>query len=204
VGQQHNELRRGPWSNAVSNALGDTKGGGLERYGETMQPVLDLWRLPEWAFLRRERLCAIVRTEGAVAGEFSGAGIVNPAGSGAIVVLEGASADAAGVLIFQMQTLAEFQAATLATVTKGNVRDRRWVDLAATTIANVVGGSDAAAGLGLTIEQRRSSGNMTLSFESLPIVLPPGFGVVLMCLTVLTAATFNFSWRERNALPGEL
>lgn len=51
MGQLHNELRRGPLSNALGNALGDTRGGGLERYGETLQAQINLWERGEWQHL---------------------------------------------------------------------------------------------------------------------------------------------------------
>lgn len=39
----------------MQNALGASGEGGVERYGETLTPVLDVWSLPEWRYLRNER-----------------------------------------------------------------------------------------------------------------------------------------------------
>lgn len=91
MGQQHNELRRGEVSRALKNALGDTRQGGLERYGETLTPAIDLWGRPEWAFLRDEHLWGFSQTVAAVVGEQGGVAVVNPAGSNRIVVVEGAT-----------------------------------------------------------------------------------------------------------------
>jgi len=53
----HNALHRGDVAAALKNALGVTDPeDGLERFSETLQPVLDLWELPEWAILLRRRL----------------------------------------------------------------------------------------------------------------------------------------------------
>lgn len=89
MGQLHNELTRGLFSSALTAALGVAKGrGGLERFGETLQPIVNLWERPEWAFLRQEQLWAVRQSQGAVALEFGHIAIANPANSGVISVVE--------------------------------------------------------------------------------------------------------------------
>lgn len=93
VADIHNALRRGAWSRAVANALGDTRGGGVERYGETLQPSMDLWRQAEWAFLRDEipwSGVAILAAGGA--GNFGTLSIAPPAG--VVTVIEAIAASA--------------------------------------------------------------------------------------------------------------
>lgn len=86
--QIHNVLRRSSYSAAFSKAVGDTREGGVERYSETLQGVLDLWGRPEFALLRGENLWSGFQSVGAGgAGTFARLGIFNPAGSGLLVVV---------------------------------------------------------------------------------------------------------------------
>lgn len=78
MGKLHNELRRGPWSAAVTAALGDTREGGVERFSESLQPIMDIWSRPEWAILRREQLIYLHGFAPAVAGELSCVTFSNP------------------------------------------------------------------------------------------------------------------------------
>lgn len=78
MGKLHNELRRGPWSAAVTAALGDTREGGVERFSESLQPVMNIWDLPEWAILRREQLIYLHGFAPAVVGELSCVTFSNP------------------------------------------------------------------------------------------------------------------------------
>lgn len=205
MGQQHNELRRGGGviGYAMSQAVGDSRGGGIERYGETLTPTLDLWSLPEWAYLRAEKLACFPVTQAAVAGEFSAAGLLNPAGSGQLAVVEKFMCDQSGTLIFQLQSCTQAQVATLATVVKGNGRDRRWQGGGALTACDVISGSDPTTTLGFNLDQVRAPGNTTIGFNTLPVVVPPGFALVAVALTNNTGVTFIMSWRERAAFPSE-
>ena len=83
----HNALTRGAISDALKRAVGDTRSqGGVERYSETLEPVLDLWSRPEWAILRDEILWGGASTQAAVAGELSFVAVINPLGSGMLTV----------------------------------------------------------------------------------------------------------------------
>jgi hypothetical protein len=210
VGQVHNELRRGGLSAALTRAVGDMRGaGGLERYGETMTPVLDLWRQPEWAFLRGEALVSVGVGVNAVAAENGFAAIINPAGSGMLIVVEEAGIDAGGlaastVLNVQGNTEAVI-AATLTTVVTGNVRDTRNFATTGTYARGVIRTGTDAGAVGVSLESvRQPAGNMVYARVSVPNVLHPGFGFVIGLGTVNTAFTANFKWRERRAFPAEL
>jgi hypothetical protein len=85
----HNELKGNQFlSRALKKALGvNDPEGGLERFSETLTPVIDLWRLPEWEYLRSERGFAESISSPAVAARFSAAGLTNPAGSNILCVV---------------------------------------------------------------------------------------------------------------------
>jgi hypothetical protein len=210
MAQVHNALRRGPLSAALANAIGDTKGvGGLERYGETLTPVLDLWRQPEWSYLRVERLCADWRTQAAVAAEFSMVALINPALlSRHLIVVEAVTFNATAAGQGRLQIGAEGNiSATLATPLPGTVRDGRW---GPTNIQNTVGltlvGSDPAGSLftsDLDVVATTSAERYEFTV-GLPVVLPPGTGLVFGFGTVNIAVNVAIRWRERQALPGEL
>lgn len=210
MGQQHNELRRGALSAAFTRAVGDMRGsGGIERYGETLTPVLDLWSLPEWLFLRGERGYAFPVVGPAVAAEFGAAAVVNPAGSGFLLVVEKLTVDAgafAGSSVLNVEVNTEaIIAATLGTVSGFNVLDTRWFAATGTFGAGVARvGSDPGV-IGLPLESARvPAGNMPESKVALPYTLHPGFGLVARFGTVNTAFLANFRVRERRAFPSEL
>lgn len=202
----HNQLTRGPVSRALKVAVGDTKGlGGVERYGETLTPTIDLWHNPEWAFLRDETLLARRVVQAAVAGEFGAVGMVNPAGSGFLTVVEQVTASAAVAFVFELDVATEAQIlASLAVSVFGLARDRRLP--AATGATQVVAGSDAAAFIGQALERRGSPGvNQEAEFKiALPLVLPPGQGFIVIGQVVNTQIVVSLGWRERRAFPGEL
>lgn len=99
----HNALLRGPWSQAVQNALGVTQSGegGVERYGETLEPVIDLWRLPEWRYLRRERTGQQSATENAGAGR-SRLGVQNNSQGDLVVVESMQNRGASGAIVLTL------------------------------------------------------------------------------------------------------
>lgn len=74
MGALHNELNRGSFSKAIKNALGVKEGeSGVERFGETLTPTLDIFRLPEWKYLRSEHWFGVyVSLVAAPAGRFAG------------------------------------------------------------------------------------------------------------------------------------
>jgi len=93
VAQQHNELRRaGEIDHAVRAIVGETDSDAkVERFGETLTPVLNVWQLAEWSFLRNEVLWSVgPQSSAAVALQSSFVQVFNPLGSNRIEVVTGA------------------------------------------------------------------------------------------------------------------
>lgn len=206
MGAIHNELRRTPLSYALTRAVGDSQGaGGLERYGETLTPVLDLFSQPEWAYLRKEWLCTLIMTQTAVAAEYSIGGLANPAGSGLIVVVDAASFYSSGAnLSGSLNRVTEAAAlATLVAYGRGTSRDTRSPTLPG--MAYGVYGTDAGT-VGAQMESALSvAGSQIGKFASaLPFILSPGQALLAQVGTVNITAQFMFRYRERKAFPGEL
>lgn len=212
--QVHNQLTRGPWTVALKGALGLSKSeGGVERFGETMQPVVDLWSLPEWSFLRDEWLWAGNQTAAAVAAEGSIVALVNPADSGCIVVVEKVSAAGGAAMSVQLGLeLDTVLAATLAAQGTVRARDNRWVlrqnQIAPSAYAFVPPiirqGSDPALPLNTALDVVVVATTSIASFNSPPYVLRPGTGLWVQGQTVNTSVTAQFSGRARVGFSAEL
>lgn len=209
MGQVHNELRRGPFSAALKAAVGDSRGGsGIERYGETLTPIIDLWRDPQHRFLRQEVEAFVAQDIPAGgAGTFATIALVNPAGSSSLISplhLQGGVAAVAPVKL-QISTQAAIEAA-LGVLVVGSALDTRWRDRAAVfaPIGQVRTGNPAAIA-GSIISQPDIAPNVFRDFvEAEDVVLSPGWGLVLMNLDDAALLHSSLTWRERKALPGEL
>ena len=202
----HNALTRGPWTTAVKAILGFTKSdGGIERFGETLMPVLDLWERPEFAFLRQEKLCVQQATVGAVVGELGAYALVNSAGSNSIVVVEAAGFQSAVIASFgRLSRVTETAArATLGTsVGHGTGRDSR--DLTLPGMAEGISGTDPA-GIGALMELHgQDVANTGFFFQTPPYIIAPGQALVIQDGTANEAFTGFFKWYERAAFRGEL
>lgn len=206
----HNQLSRGPWSNAIKAALGDRKAeGGVERFGETLDPIINLWGMPEWAFLRGERLAAMRMFAAAVAGEFAIIALGNPAGSNVLVVVDaigvvGSSSSQSYLLEVAADTLV---AGTLTAPAFPAVsRDRRNGGAAGTATAFVRTGNDANNTFGAQLEQMFHvvTTAAVAALVATPLVLRPGDDLLVIAQTVNTSFTALFNWRERRAFPSEL
>lgn len=206
MGQQHNELRRSPLSQALARAIGDTRYSGLERYGETLQPVIDLWRLPEWAFLRREATGqrGIVVAAGG-AGTFAGFTLINPAGSGRLVIVLSAQvAMAAGGTDFEVsQDDAATLNASFATALVATSRDTRLGEVNP-GMATVNIGNPAVFPVGNRLHVGIGLVNTPIDLPVAGIVLSPGFGLLVQNGDDAALLRGSIAWRERVALPGEL
>lgn len=206
--QVHNQLRAGQLSGALTRALGDTRGdGGIERYGETLTPTMNLWSQPEWNYLRRDYLVSKFITSPAVAGEFSGIALVNPAGSGSIAVIEKALVwgGTTGQVVYMNRGVAGIWTATYAgTGGRGISRDSRIAYNVAPGFSDIYIGSDAGA-LGSTVGIAHFVTNMaTDQVCGLPYVLTPGEGIAWVGNTVNVVLYLVLTWRERMAFRGEL
>lgn len=208
----HNALTRGRLSQALKSAVGDAKGeGGLERFGETLTPTINLWELPEWAIFRNEILWSAHVTVGATAAENSMMAISCPLAVGAqqflIFVDEiWAAANAAGG---QLSLALITRAAAAATLTQFApvARDLR-------TGQNVLGtnaaapeawtGSDPAAFVNVVDRNRNPAALSLVPFVSAPWILKPGAALVVQNDVVNQSLLVTFKGRARVALPGEL
>lgn len=206
----HNALKRSVVADAVKKAIGQHKQGegGLERWSETLQPIVNPWGMPEWAALRAEQLAAVGAFQAAVAAEFSGHALMNPAGSNTIVVVEAVSfIGTTTVQAWLELTVDTAIAATYTVVTNPSAaRDRRFKGISGLTRATFRQGSDASNTFGARLEvQNFTAAGLASSFvNSLPVILRPGDDLVVMLQTVNIGAFVNWAWRERQAFPGEL
>lgn len=202
----HNQLYRGAFSAALKNAVGDQKGeGGLERYGETLTPVVDLWSLPEWAFLRGERRVGggFVQAAGG-ATTLAAIAVVNPANSNFLVTFEvvRAQVPALAACTLALHTAAAIEAA-LTTVIIANNIDTRFGNVN-DPVAKVRSGGPVGS-LGVFLSRVTFPAGLPDEFpEAVGIVLSPGFGLVVQNTDDAAEVRANFVWRERAAFPGEL
>jgi hypothetical protein len=203
----HNQISRGELTNAMTRALGVTRvEGGVERFGETVTPTLDLWQQPEWALLRQEFYAGMEQTQAAVAAEFGCVALINPATSGLLVVVEGVNARATVTnmsFILEVATEAVIRAALGGVETRGLFRDRR--KFAVSSRVTTLIGSEATS-VGGSLEQfaPTGSGVSGVFTTALPLILPPGHGCVVRGGTLNLAMAVSYGWRERVAYPGEL
>lgn len=211
-GAVHNQLpTSNPVSQALCRAVGDDVGTeGIERYGETLSPVIDLWHQPEWALLRGDYLVAAHLNAGPVAGEYSNVALVNPAGSGMLAVVEEVTVYCANACLFILSRATEAViAGTLAVQNPGYVRDSRSAtpSFVATGGPVMYQGTDAAAPfagqLWLTEESCAAASHARFG-AGLPVILSPGHGLIVEAETLNIAIRANFTWRQRKALRGEL
>lgn len=177
--------------------LGEMGGefSGIERAGETLTPVMDLWALPEWALLRGETIFSRVALSPAVAARLSSVELVNPAASGILaVVLELALTGAADV---QVSVDSGVAIAANPVVSQGVANDTRWPQLGETSRCTLTTG-DVAGGIALPQD------HITPTLRSIrPYIIRPGTKLMAICGTVNTATRYNFLWTERPLLPNE-
>jgi hypothetical protein len=198
----HNALPDPQLSLSIRRWFGGDSKLQIERVSETLQPTIDMWSHPECEHLRGGKLWALGTEVGATAGEFSAVGLYVQATTNLIVVVQ--SIDylgfgAAQRVELQLATGAAI-GATLGTAVTELARDRR--SGAPEVVARV--GTDPVATLGTTVEFGFSSITEVQSFRNLPIVLTPGFGLIVTNTTVNTALLVNMSGSERVPRPGEL
>lgn len=205
----HNAIPGGLHTAALTAALGDTKGEGkVERFGETIEPVINLWGLPEWCYLRKEQLSGQNFNVGPIAAEYSYAGLQNPAGSGYLAVVEAVSALSLTAALMSLTVLTSAEVTTAGLVAASSVaRDTRWVGSATPATSGflrAITGTHTAQ-LGALIDQLYSS---TTDFRpmtvGLPFVLGPGFSLMVFCGTLNVGLIMNMSWRSRLAFKNEL
>lgn len=169
---------------------------GIERAGETLTPVLDLWSLPEWRLLRGDVTYSLRATEvAAQAGLFSSFELVNPVGSGILAVVEAIRSDTANAI----NVVTDSGGALGAVGTeRGIALDTRYAQLGQVSACTIVRGNlvGGAANLQDIIKANLESDQF--------YVLRPGTKLFLSTQAVNLALAAQFRWRERLATDDEL
>lgn len=207
MGFDHNELTSGELAAAIRNALGVTApDSGLDRFGETLTPIINLWQQPEWALLRSELLGAGFRIGSQAAGTSSQVCLINPAGSERLVVVEQIIVSTSGVTPIEILTGVETDFATLATGPLQTFsRDLRIGAAAGSARAPraYMRSGDVAGRLGNALV-RLDSQSIGDRKAQVPFVLPPGTGVNAAAVTVNIPLPVAYVFRERSVRKGEL
>lgn len=207
MGQIPNEIRKGTLSDCIVRALGITRTpSGVERFSETLGPVLNPWGMPEWAYLRQEKLCAVRRSAAAVALNTSGVAICNTT-PGLIVVVEQIGTYSLSATWGHDLGLATdaLISAKLTNSQLGFIRDTRWNDVLTGQAIIRYGDALVPPATRGPMETLNGTANVPQYFLSaVPIILHPGQGAVVLGGVVNQTVVVNFGWRERKAYPGEL
>lgn len=209
----HNQLTRGPWSSAIQAALGDSKAeGGIERYGETLTPIVDLWSQPEFAFLRVEHLGACHFTSVAVVAELSFVAVgPNLNDTTSVVVVEAISARTTppGTVFIANSTRAFMSASQAPTESNVPNRDQRYAGTQIAVTRNVAVstwvGSDAIvlASGGVLEEMFNPTSNVPVTSFMAPFIVKPGGALVVQCSATNTLLAVNIKLRIRSAFGSE-
>lgn len=201
----HNAITRSNWGDAIKRALGVTKSeGGIERFGETLTPIIDLWGPVDFAFLRGELRGvrgALVAAGGA--GTFAGVTLVNPLGSGRLLTVTSARF-AVPVLanVSMSQASSALMDASFATGISAFSLDVRQQGM----LSEVKTGIPAVAPpIGNHISIMPAIANeVILAQELIGMTLRPGNGILIQTADDAATLFAAFQWRERVALLGEL
>ena len=204
----HNQLSHGAeLQNGIASAVGLSRElEGVVRLGETLEPNIDPWSQPEWAFLRGERLGCARGAAVAVAAEFPYCCFGNAAGSGNIVVVEQITVQSGTAQSCRLEVAADtLVSGTLsAQAFFGSARDRRFGSTTGRSFFRT--GTDPASTLGgVPTETIIINNTSYVPFVvSVPFILKPGDDLLIIGLTVNTTLDVNWKWRERKAFTGEL
>ncbi len=178
----------------------DEDSGGIERLSETLQPVMDVWRLPEAGRLRREALCAGNVAVGAVAAERGRVQLRNPANSGLLVVVRQVyhSGTSSAVYLSLIQTVTD-----LTTVSQATFQDARWYqpNLSSWPYAVLSSGTtnEAVSNIDSALLMRTARDIFEVQY-----IIQPGWSFRAKASATNEAILLGLRWTERRALPGEL
>jgi len=210
MGSLHNELRRTQFSTALKNFLGDTRSeSGIERYGETLTPIIDMLVEGEINFLREETLFEGVVNATAVAGEEGYVGIGLPVFSKDLLIVERVNARGAATqsVVIGFSTRAVVAPTLTLTSTMRN-RDQR-AAASGLTLLNLGArieawsGTDPAA-LISNSEEILCTDTAFREFIGGPWIIKPGGVLLVTNLTLNAFVGANFAGRVRAARTGEL
>ena len=194
-----NEILEGGLNQLITGRLGMKGGAAAPAVAPELFPTLNLENdRPEWGYLKGELLAAKQVFVAAVAAQFGAAQIYIPSGNNLIAVIENISplvASTANIsrIVGIGGGVAGWAAATVAT------RDFRWPGERTGVVVETRTGVANPSTFPQLAQMSSASGQFNQ-----PIVIAPGTGVVVACTVVNQVLSFNLSWRERPALPGEL
>lgn len=187
---------------AFQKALGEERRdafSGIERAGETLTPVVDLWSRPEWAFLRGEFIWA-ARTNQAAggAGTNSKCGLINNSADQIVVVVQHA------IEFFGANAARLQRDGTALTAGTQAVRLDYRVAAAPTPVGapTTQTAADAVAS-GNTAFEIQSTGAET-HYVVIPVLLMPGDAFHWRSTNANVQLGVSFVGYTRRALPGEL
>jgi len=198
MGDVPNELRRaGRITTAFLNALGMTE-GYVDRLGDTLTPTIDVWERPEWAHLRGEHRYSRNVTSAAVVARFSSIQLINPAGSGQLIVVDRIDFPSGNPFNIELTGGGAPTGANIVT-TRGESNDGRHA-LGGLQSILTLSSADTPAGVA----------NVQWQMQAVTDRPPPPFILVesetlfLIAAAVNQAIAVNVSWRERSFFPTEV
>lgn len=203
----HNELRRGQLGVALKAAVGDSRGGALERWGETLTPVMDMWSRPEWEYLRGDHLGSVFLGAGAIAAEFSFSALSLPLASESLVIVEGIKVR--GNTAIQLAITARSTiAATGTAATPPLNRDMRYQPNAqlfsqSLPVESWIG-SDPTTIAATFQDEVNGTGALYGEMTSVPYIIKPGGAIFVIGFTVNTSIQTVWKVRTRKVFKGEL
>lgn len=181
---------------AAARAIGEKSGAqdfsGIERFGETLTPTMDLWALPEWALLRGEILFGRSVFNAANPATFQSVEVVNPAGSNVLAVLLEIDNRNGGV----EPGLDVGPALGVVATVRGAAHDGRYPFGELSRCTLVLG---RLAGPTAIPQDNLIGGSRT----SRPYILVPGTKLMLIAPAANTDVGLSVFWSERVLLPSE-
>lgn len=202
---EHNQLKYFvDQQKGVGRAVGlDEQADGTTRLSETLYPIFDQWREPQWAWLRRETLWARqIPVPAGGAGTFATLEFVNAAGSGIIAVITQIKCSQAFSL--NIDFVVNSGPATgngVVGTFHGVSRDTRNPQLGEASVCTLVASNNLLASANLP--QRRLSAAFSEEDNSHYIIVP-GKSLFIAADVAVQKIEPMLSWTERKALPGEL
>jgi len=186
-----NEIQVGRYSALLHKLLDMKEGAPSPTLATDIFPVMVLETdRPEWKFLAGERLCFMRWYDNATAGEYSVIGIRNPAGSGVLLVTESilVAPNAAGDWSMGIRGNT-----TVDATNPGRTRDTRTA--AQTTTGQIIELTQVGVPA-YPMYQGSILANDPWLFE-VPVVLTPGWELVIWPGAQNVSMECSFAWRER-------
>jgi hypothetical protein len=197
-----NEIQIGRLNGLLHKLLDMKEGAPAPTLATDVFPMLVLESdRPEWLFLSGQRMCGALRQTAATVGQYSHAGLWNPAGSGVLAVVREITIWPVAVdLYFAL----EKGSAKKDTAGVGVILDTRgWPDSThyQSTVYPYSYTNAVATGFSFAFIRTLASGvPMQLTH---PIVLGPGTNLLVRPSAANTAINVNFKWMERPLAPSE-